>query len=243
MDADWRKRTQITLLILMVLAAARVGIIFYERSHEPEVQKPKPPLASSYKITLDDYVTPHKLFPFDLKSAREEVAGKTLWMRAGNQVAFYPYSSINRAIDPVRKAGVLAPLEKLQIKEVIAQSIHGQKQIVTIFTRQGATAEYGVAVAKMSQGSYDFFINDLFFSDDPHQLYNHWPAEIWDAIDHHQVKNGMNELQASFALGTNIRATAGDYGNRSVQYIDGDHSTMVSFSDNKAVSVEPGPRP
>ena len=242
MEGDWRKRIQITLAVFIVLAIARVGIIFYERSHEPEVKKPEPTSSSSYKITLDDYVTPRKLFPYDLKSARE-VVGKTVWVRSGNQLAYYAYSSATRSVTVAHQAGLLAPLEKLEVKDVVAQNVRGQRQVMVVFAKEDSQAEYAVAVGKVSGGSYDFFINDVFFYEDPHQLYNHWSADVWNSIDHHEVKPGMNERQASFALGTNIRVSAGDYGNRSVEYINGDKSTMVYFSDNKATSVEPGPKP
>lgn len=242
MDSDWRKRIQITLAVFLVLALLRVGVIFYERNHEPEPKKPEPASSSSYKITLDDFVTPHKLYPYDLKSARE-VVGKTVWVRSGNQLAYYPYSTSAHRVDLGRKAGLLAPLEKLQVKDVIAQIVRGQKQVMAGFVKPGTSAEYAVTVGKVSGGNYDFFINDVFFIDDPHQLYNHWPADVWQAIDQHKVKPGMNELQAGFALGTNIRASAGEYGNRSLQYLEGDKSTMVSFSGNKAVSIEPETNP
>lgn len=242
MEGDWRKRIQIFLIVFIVLALARVGMIFYERSHEPEVKKPEPTSSSSYKITLDDYVTPRKLFPYDLKSARE-VVGKTVWVRSGNQLAYYAWSPVTRSVNVARQVGLLAPLEKLEAKDVVEQNVRGQRQVMVVFAKDGSPAEFAVAVGKVSGGSYDFFINDVFFYEDPHQLYNHWPADVWNAIDHHEVKLGMNERQASFALGTNIRVSAGDYGNRSVQYINGNTSTMVVFSDNKAVSVEPGPKP
>lgn len=242
MDADWRKRIQITLIIFLVLAGVRVGIIFYERSHESEIQKPQPVLSSSYNITLDDYVTPHKLFPYDLKSAKE-IVGKTVWVRAGNRVTYYPYSTATHSVNLSHSVGLLEPLEKLEAKDVILQNVNGQKQVMVAFAKSAAPQQYALSVGKVSGGSYDFFINEIFFMDDPHQLYNHWPPEVWNAIDHHQVKPGMSELQASFALGINMRVTGGDYGNRTVQYVTGDQTTMVTFSGNKAESIEPGPKP
>lgn len=242
MNSDWRKRIQITLLVFLGLALLRVGFIFYERHHEAEVRKPQPAPSSSYQVTLDDFVAPRKLFLYDLKSARE-VVGKTVWVRSGNRLAYFPYSSGSHHVDLGHKGGFLPPLEKLEVKDVIAQTLQGQKQVMAVFSKPGKPAEYAVTVGKVIGGNYDFFINDVFFIDDPHQLYNHWPADVWEAIEHHKVKPGMNELQASFALGTNVRVTAGDYGNRTVQYIDDDSSTIVEFSGNRAVSIEPGPKP
>lgn len=238
MDSEWRKRIQITFIIFIVIAAIRVGVIFYNRTHFPEQTKPQPASSSSYKVTDDDFVTPHKLFPYDLASAKE-LAGKTAWVRAGNQLKYYHYSEKSHHLDSIA-AGYLGPLEKLEIKDVVAQNLDGQKQVMVVFTRAKAPGEDAVSIGTVNNGTYNFTINDILFIDDPHQLYGHWPADVWSAIDQHQVKSGMNELQASFALGTNIRAARGDYGNRDVQYIDTNtgKSVTVTFSDNRATSVE-----
>ena len=237
MDAEWRKRIQITFVVFFLLALARIGFIFYERSHEPEAKKPQPESSSSYKVSLDDYVTPHKVFPYDVASAKE-LAGKTAWVRTGNSLSYYRYKA-HRA-EVAHAAGLLGPLEKIEIKDVVAQNVRGQKQVMAVFTRAGGPEEFAVSIGAVTNGTYNFFINDVLFIDDPHQLYNHWPADVWTAIDHHEAKPGMNELQTSFALGTNIRVGRGDYGNRTVQYLNGDKSTVVTFSDNKASSIEAG---
>ena len=83
-------------------------------------------------------------------------------------------------------------------------------------------------------------MNDAFFLKDPHELYNHWPAEIWNTIDHHEVKLGMNELQAGLAVGTSMTGSSGDYGNRTMQYTNAGKPVTVTFSDNQAVKVEQG---
>lgn len=238
MESDWRKRIQITFIILIVLAAIRIGVIFYNRTHWEEPAKPKPESTSSYRVTDDDYVTPHKLFPYDLASAKE-LAGKTAWVRTGNELGYYHYSAKSHHMDSVA-AGFLGPLEKVEVKDVIAQTLHGQKHVMAVFTRAGAPEEDAISIGTIVNGDYHFVINDVLFIDDPHQLYNHWPADVWQAVDRHEVKPGMNELQASFALGTNIRVSRGDYGNRTVQYLNANpgKSVTVTFSDNRAVTIE-----
>jgi hypothetical protein len=238
MDREWLKRTQITLGIFVVIALIRVGFIFYDRMHEPEAHKEQP--TSSYKVTLDDYVTPHKLFPWDVKSAHDQLAGKTAWVKVGNQVPYYAYRASTRSVDATKRAGLLGPLEKVEITDVIAQSIRGQKQVMAIFAKPDVPDEYAVSIGTINDGIYNFLLNEIFFFDDPHGLYNHWPADVWNAIDHHEAKPGMNELQVSFALGSDIRATPGEYGNRTVQYMNGDKMTTVTFSENRATSIQAG---
>lgn len=234
MDQDWWKRTQIILAIIFVIALIRVGFIFYDRTHATEAPKSQP--VSRYKVTLDDYVTPRKLFPYDLKSARELV-GKTAWVRVGNELSYYGYKQATHSADLNRRSGLLGPLEKVEIKDVTGQKVRGQSQVMAIFVKPDSAAEYAVSIGTGDHGYYTFSINDIFFFEDPHGLYNHWPAEVWNAIDHHEAKAGMNELQVSFALGTDMRATPGDYGNRTVEYTNAGKITTVVFSDNHAVTV------
>jgi hypothetical protein len=237
MDQDWWKRTQIILAIVLVIALIRVGFIFYDRTHETDAPKSEPVSSSRYKVSLDDYVTPHKVFPYDLKSARELV-GKTAWIRVGNELAYYPYKPATHGMDLSRRSGLLGPLEKVEIKDVIGQRVQGESQVMAIFTRPDSAAQYAVSIGTVDHGYYTFIINDIFFLEDPHGLYNHWPPDVWRAIDHHEAKVGMNELQVSFALGTNMRATPGDYGNRTVEYTNAGKVTSVVFSDNQALTVK-----
>ena len=79
-------------------------------------------------------------------------------------------------------------------------------------------------------------MNDLFFFADPHELYKHWPPETWQAIDNHQAKPGMNEIQVSMALGTSATGS-GEYGNRTLEFTNNGHPVTVTFENNRAVSV------
>jgi hypothetical protein len=240
-----QKRIQFVLALILVIAAVRVAIIFYDRSRPIETGKP-PERASSYRITDDDYVHLPKVFPYDLKSATKELSGKIVWVRAGNQLPYYPYSSAKRHVALEHKSGLLAPLEKIEIKDFMLQNgprNPKQRQIMVIFNKIGDSAEYGIQAGIEEHGSYTFYVNDAFFLKDPHELYKHWPSEIWEAIDHHQVKLGMNELQTGLAVGTSATAFSGEYGNRSMQYANAGKPVTVTFSDNQAVKVEQGTGP
>ena len=50
----------------------------------------------------------------------------------------------------------------------------------------------------------------------------------------------MSELQASFALGTNISSDGVEYGNRTIEYANAGKPVTVVFEKNKAVTVTPG---
>ena len=88
---------------------------------------------------------------------------------------------------------------------------------------------------------YKFYSDDMLFIQDPHELYKHWPAEVWDAIDKHQVTAGMSELQADFAVGLGIPERSGEPGNRAVNYPNGGNPLSVTYRNDKAVAIKAGP--
>jgi hypothetical protein len=237
------KRIQIGVAGLLVLALLRLGWIYHQRSQP--VPAPKQQIA--YSSNLDDYVVPHKLYSWDLKSAKKDLAGKTVWVSAGNALAYYRYAG---QASLQAKAGLLAPLEKLEIRDVVLQrapaALHpGQivvvkYEVLAVFHRPGDSGEYAFSIGTAVGDSYNFTVNQEIFIDDPHDLYKHWPAEVWTAIDHHEVKNGMSEIQAGFALGITANITSGDYGNRTIEYANAGKPVTVTFANNKAVQIVPG---
>ena len=80
----------------------------------------------------------------------------------------------------------------------------------------------------------------MFFIEDPHELYKHWPAEVWQKIDAHEVQAGMSELQASFAIGMGMPEGSGDYGARTLHYPNGGKADGDDFQNDKAVEIKPG---
>ena len=56
----------------------------------------------------------------------------------------------------------------------------------------------------------------------------------------HQAKEGMNELQASFALGAKGSSDSEKYGERTVEFDTAGKPVTVTFEKNKAVKVTPG---
>ena len=246
MEADWRKKLQITVILLVVLAGLRTAYIFYERNQPLEQKKSQP----AYSLNLDDYVTPPRVQPYDLKSANKELAGKTVWVKAGNQIPYYPYRSASHRASLTRKAGVLPPLEKLQVENVISQRAPAtpaagqvvivQRQVLAVFKRSDKPGAYAAAIGTNIGDDFTFTVNDQFFLADPHELYKHWPPDVWNAIDQHQAREGMSELQVSFALGTSATAGPGDYGNRTMEYTNNGSPVKVTFEKNRAVKVEAG---
>jgi len=241
------KRVLLVLLLVMVLVAIRTGYILYQRTRPFTSPAAASAPASGYHPTSDDYITSPKIFPYDLKSAAKEMAGKTVWVRVGNALPYYRYNPGSHSADLAHKVGVLPPLDQLQVKDVFLQRAPvalapGQvaivhRQILAVFERPGQTGSFATSIGTNTGDDFQFTANDNFFFADPRELYKHWPSEIWSAIDQHQARKGMSELQVSFALGAVFGATRGEYGDRTAQYRSGDSLFNVTFENNHALAI------
>ena len=244
MDADLKKKLQISLLVFIVIAGIRIGFILYGRRDTGG--GPKKP-ETTYSSNMDDYVTPHKIFPYNVDSVKKELVGKPIWVKTGNVLPYYPYDAAANSVNFKRQAGLLPPVAKLQVKDVVlardaaapkvGEVTVVQKKIMAVFEKAGEPGMFAAAIGSNTSDDYTFTVNDNFFFEDPHQLYKHWPADVWSAIDQHRAKQGMSELQASFALGTNMSASEGEYGNRTIEFANAGKPVTVTFEKNKATTV------
>ena len=235
-DTEMRQRLQITLLAGIVIAGARAGWIVYER-HEAQREAGKPKVETPLKA--DYYVTPKKLHPYDLKSARE-LTKMPVWVKVGGQLTYYPYDRGRHATEWSHEGGTLGPLEKLAIQDVVedvSPKAPGLKQIMALFESDGNT--HAVPIGARKGEEYKIYSDDAFFIEDPHELYKHWPAETWKAIEAHQVQPGMSELQASFSIGLGIPEGSGDYGWRTLRYPNGGKALAITFENDRAVDIKP----
>jgi hypothetical protein len=78
----------------------------------------------------------------------------------------------------------------------------------------------------------------LFYYDDPHTIYNHWPKDVWAAIDAHQVKPGMSELETRMSIGRNTQAEGDTEGDRTVSYDQAGKHWTVTFVKNRATVIK-----
>jgi len=195
------------LVLGIALAGGRTAWIFYER-REAMKQGTKPRQETPLKA--DYYVIPKRLHPLDLKSARQ-LTEQPVWVRTGYYHVYYPYDVTRHKADFQHEAGTLGPLQKLEITDVVlgvAPATPGTKQVLASFMLDGSW--FAVPIGAERNGNFKIYSDDIFFIEDPHQLYKHWPADVWKAVDAHQAQAGMSELQASFALGVGFAEGSGN---------------------------------
>ena len=139
------------------------------------------------------------------------------------------------------KPALLLPLQKLQIKDVVSDAsphsgdVH---QIMAVFEQEGKP--YAVSIGSLSGSTYTIYSDYFFFIEDPHELYKHWPPDVWEAIDQHQVKPGMNELQVDFAVGMGVLDRASDSSVKIAHYPNGGKPLTVTYRNGKAAEIRPG---
>jgi hypothetical protein len=239
----------IAVTVVMVLAVgARIGLI-YRANHEAG---PTPPQeAPSRTINEDDLVFLKKQRPDSLKDERTLI-GKTVWVSAADQMDYY--KNTGKHVDYAHPVGVLLGAEPLVIDDVfeekapatgraISRIAAGQKHVLLGFTLPQSSdpkAKYAVPVGNYDSTGYNFFTDEIFFYDDPHQLYKHWGTAMWEHVDKHEAVPGMSENQAMMALGQVITPHGDTIGNRSVTYHNDGKPVTIQFVDNKATKIMPG---
>jgi hypothetical protein len=235
-DSEFQKKLQIFLAAAIVLAGVRAGYIVYERHEALKAEtKPEPEKA----LKADYYVTPKKLHAYDLKSARQ-LMEQPVWVKVGYQLTYYPYDRQRHRVDFGHEAGTLPPLRKLAIQDVISEvspKAPGIKQVMACFSLEGKS--YAVPIGAEKGADFKVYTDEIFFLEDPRELYKHWSADVWKQIDAHEVRPGMSELQASFAIGLGVPEGSGDYGSRTLHYANGGKPLVITFENDKAVEIKP----
>jgi hypothetical protein len=240
MSEEAKKRIQIALALAVVVAGVRAGYILYER-HEDYLaaQKQEQAKKAGYS-NADYYVVPKKLYPFDLKSAKQ-LTQQPVWAKEGYRYTYYPYDAGRKRTDFAHEAGLLLPIERLEIKDVETDMPAGpgsRRQVMAVFQKEEKS--YAVPIGFETEGQYKIYSDEMLYVEDPHELYKHWPADVWQAVTQHEVKPGMNELQADFAVGMGVPDSGGSSEEKTVRYPNGGKPLVVIYHDGKAAEIKPG---
>ena len=235
-DPDVKQKIQIVLALAIAVAAVRTGYILYERhtSNRAETRSP----AAAPPLNPDYYVTPKKLYPYDLKSARQ-LTEQPVWVKEGYRYFYYPYNRGTHRTDFTHEAGLLLPIQRLEIKDVVTDVVpnsSGQKAVMALFEQDGKT--YAFQVGLLKDGEYKIYSDEMLYVQDPRELYKHWPADVWHSVEQHQVKPGMNELQADFAIGMGRPDRQSDSSWKTVHYPNGGNPVTITYHDGKATEIK-----
>ena len=236
MTSESKRRIQWVLAIVIAAAALRAGYVVYQRrsdaAKETKAQAPPPP-----PLNPDYYVIPKKLYPYDLKSAKQ-LTQQPVWVREGYRFTYYPYDRARHHTEFSREAGLLLPIQKLEIKDVVTEAApHSAhlRQVMAVFEQEGKA--YAVPIGSQTGDSYQIYSDEMFFIQDPRELYKHWPADVWESIAQHQITPGMNEFQAYFAIGMGVPERSIDPAVKTVHYPNGGKPVTITFRDGRAAEI------
>jgi hypothetical protein len=237
LSPEAKQRLRLALTLAVVVAGLRAGYILYQRHEEYLAAEKQKQAKNAGYSNPDYYVAPKKLHPYDLKSA-QQITEQPVWVKEGYRYTYYPYNAAAKRTDFGHEAGLLLPIERLEIKNVeVEASPGGRRQMMAIFQKDGKS--YGVPIGFESDGQYKIYSDEIFFIEDPHELYKHWSPDVWQAVEQHEVKPGMNEMQADFAIGMGV-PDSGNSSEKTVRYPNGGKPLVIVYRDGKAAEIKPG---
>src|SRR3954469_1617805 len=238
MQGKTKKVIQLALLLAFIAAAVRLYLVYSERHDESQMKVTTGRPEVDTGLSADAYVVPKRLHAYDLQSAKALI-GKPAWVKEGYRYTVYPVAGGHADFN--QDGTTLGPIERIEIKDVRLQSSpSGQgQQVLAVFDRQGKP--YALPIGTAHGKDFQIYADEALFIEDPHQLYKHWPAEVWQAIEQHQVKQGMSELQANFAVGMGIPESGASELEKTVHYANGGKPLTVVFHAGKAVEVTQAP--
>src|SRR6202142_904197 len=143
---ELKQRLQLVMIVAILVSGTRLAYILYQ-GHERKIEEEKkqaPPL------NPDFYVPPKKLYPYDLKSARQ-LTQQPVWVKVGYAYTCYPYDPARHHVDFSHEAAKPLPLEKLQIKDVIeanSPDAPGEPQVMAVFEKDGRTFAFSIGSLK-----------------------------------------------------------------------------------------------
>lgn len=234
----WQKI--LILFGITILIGGTYLFIVFKRRAQPGVGVKQP-----QQLTADQLAIVRVEFPQHFEDVKD-LEGKSLWMKSGYAMPYYPYTGGH--VQFGKEIGLIPPDQRLEVKKVIKASApasihdnieHGDRQALVVFAMPDGKDLFATPVGFMSGPLEEHYYDDmLFYYDDPHIIYSNWPKDVWQAVDAHQVKQGMSELQTRTAIGMRAQPDGQIEGDRTVDYdVNGKH-TVVTYRHDKATSIQ-----
>lgn len=193
---------------------------------------------------LDELVVMREYFPHYFEDA-QRIENTTVWMKDGYAIPYFAYSE--NQVEFSSQAGLVPSNQQLDVKKLVRAVepagmedgvARGTEQVLAVFAMPGKDGLYALPIGAIAGSQEAYYSDQLFFYDDPHVIYAHWPKETWNAIDAHRVLPGMSELQTRMAIGANMAPRSSDTGDRTVAYDQAGKRWTVRFENNRAKSIQ-----
>ncbi len=235
----WQK-ILISMLITLAIGGAYLFSVWRQRQNPGVI----PQESDRETLSKDQLVVMREFFPMHFEDTLR-LEGTTVWMKNGYILPYYPYSG--GQVQFARRMGVIPAAQRMEIKKIVKQAVpaavddsmgHGSRQVFAVFALPGGAALYATPIGSMQGSEEAYYCDLLFYYDDPHSIYDYWPRNVWAAIDAHQVKPGMSELEAEMALGHKMHPSGPIEGDRTVSYDQAGKHWTVTYAKNQATAIE-----
>lgn len=235
----WQK-SLIPTLIVLIIGGLYLLYVWRQRQNPGVV----PQEDATQKLTEDDVAVVRTLSPQHFEDLNQ-LAGTRVWMKNGNTMPYFPY--VGGQVQWSKRVGVIPPDQPLDLKKVVKASVpasvddaiaHGTRQALAVFTLPGTTGEFATPIGAIDGNQEAYYPDLLFYYDDPHTIYSHWPKDVWAAVDAHQVKPGMSELETRTAIGMKMQTDGSTEGERTVTYEENGKHLAITYVNNHATEIK-----
>lgn len=235
----WQK-AMIPTLIVLVIGAVYLLSVWKQRQNPGVV----PQANASQKLTEDELAVVRTLSPQHFEDLKQLEATR-VWMKNGNTMPYFPYAG--GQVEFSKRAGVIPPAQALDVKKIVKAAVpatvddaleHGTRQAFAVFALPGTAGQFATPIGAMQGSQEAYFADQLFYLDDPHTIYSNWPKDVWAAVDAHQVKPGMSELESRMAIGMKMQTDGSTEGDRTVTYDDSGKHIAITYVNNHATAIK-----
>ena len=171
----WVPLVSLSLKIGLVFAIAYAG---YDYLTRPGADAGDAGERRESPLQADLYVHPSKTYIAAYSSA-DKLVGMDLWTKEGWRWSVEPGDRL------------LGPLEKVTPTRVYERGGDLRLELEKDGQVSSLTIGTGGRV----------FVDEIFFIEDPRELYGHWTEDDWERVLNHEAWVGMSEHQAIFSLG------------------------------------------
>ncbi len=235
----WQK-SLFSFLVALILTGFYLFSVWRERQNPGVIAQRN----ARQTLSQDNLVVMRAFFPSHFEDTLR-LEGTTVWMKNGYMIPYYPFT--DGRVQFAKRVGLIPSAQRMEIKKIVKQAApaneddgvsHGSRQAFAVFALPGNAALYATPIGAMDSSEEAYFCDSLFYYDDPHTIYDHWPKDVWAAVDAHQVKPGMSELETRMAIGHKTQTDSDTEGDRTVKFDqDGKHWT-ITFVKNRASEIK-----
>lgn len=229
----------ITTVITLAIGGIYLFIVFEHRK-DPGVARRTDP---SDTLTKDDLAVVRTFFPAHFEDT-QRLEGTSVWMKNGYTIPYFAYSA--GKVDFTKRIALIPADAQLNVKKIVKAAVpakvddgieHGSRQAFAVFELPGGKDQFATPIGFMEGDQEAYYTDLLFYYDDPHKIYDYWPADVWAAIDAHQVKPGMSELETRTSIGQKMHPNGEKEGDRTVTYTQNGKQYTITYVKNRATNI------